>query len=195
MSEGIKKITDKILKDARTEAKKIKGEYQKQVKEIEEKYQKKVDELKAREQKRINEMALGLKERKLSQEEIRLRLEFLNHRYGLLDDLINKAVAGLPKSKGYFKFLTDILQNSGWKDGEVILSEEDQNKFGDKLIKWADKNGFSFKIVDHDLDIGGGLIIKKGKEAINASISTIVDELREELLVRIEPEVATGEEI
>ncbi|HIE06109.1 MAG TPA: hypothetical protein EYP58_04840 [bacterium (Candidatus Stahlbacteria)] len=193
MSQGIDKITDKILSDARAEAEKIKQDHQKKSKEIKQEYAQKVTQLKEKERMRIEEEAKMLKDRVISQEKTRLRLEYLNHRYQLLDRLISSAIAKIPQHKDYSKFLTDILKNCGWDEGEILLSPEDQKRYGEKITRWVKKNDLSFKIVNHDLEIKGGLIIRKGKESLNASLSTIIDELREELLAQIGSEVMAEE--
>jgi len=189
VSGKISRITDKIMREARAEAKRIKSEFKRKARELEAEYDQRIEAQRREAQKRVEDLARGLKERRISEAEIGLRLEYLKYRYQLLDELITEAVSKIPKNKGYFQFLTDILKNSNWEEGEILLSAEDRKRFGSRLLAWCDKNGYAFRLSDQDLDTIGGLIIRKGKEAINATLDTIIDELRDELLLRIGREV------
>jgi len=189
MNEKIERITGKILEDARAKARKIKEEYQDKAKELKEEYDQRINEQKEKERKRLESEARALKSRIVSEEEVKIRLEYLKRRYELIDEIIIKTVAKIPKTKNYFNFLTEIIENSNWKEGEILLSAEDRKRFGKKLIDWGKKNGYAFELGDQNPEIIGGLLLKRGKELMNGTLDTIIDELKEEILVRVREEI------
>ena len=94
MSESLNKITDKILKDAAAEAKKIKTEFKKRAKEIEKELQKKVDDKKISEKERINDLAKIAKDREISQEEIRLTNQRFSKKEGKVVYILDSSGGG-----------------------------------------------------------------------------------------------------
>ena len=71
--------------------------------------------------------------------------------------------------------------------GELILSERDREKYGEKLEKLLEENGGGkYSLSEETRRIKAGVIVKRGSVYVNGSIEARIDAMRSELV----PEVA-----
>ena len=97
-----------------------------------------------------------------------------------------KKIAGLDEDV-YLKFLADTAKTLAPEGGELILSERDREKYGEKLEKLLEESGGGkYALSEETRKIKAGVIVKRGSVYVNGSVEARIDAMRSELV----PEVA-----
>ena len=97
-----------------------------------------------------------------------------------------KKIAGLDEDV-YLKFLADTVKTLAPEGGELILSERDREKYGEKLEKLLEESGGGkYALSEETRKIKAGVIVKRGSVYVNGSVEARIDAMRSELV----PEVA-----
>ena len=97
-----------------------------------------------------------------------------------------KKIAGLDEDV-YLKFLADTAKTLAPEGGELILSERDREKYGEKLEKLLEEiGGGKYALSEETRKIKAGVIVKRGSVYVNGSVEARIDAMRSELV----PEVA-----
>ena len=98
-----------------------------------------------------------------------------------------KKIASLDEDV-YLKFLADTAKTLAPEGGELILSERDREKYGEKLEKILEERNPAGKYVlsEETRKIKAGVIVKRGSVYVNGSVEARIDAMRSELV----PEVA-----
>ncbi|HIV79455.1 MAG TPA: hypothetical protein IAB13_00570 [Candidatus Avanaerovorax faecigallinarum] len=87
----------------------------------------------------------------------------------------------------YLKFLADTAKTLAPEGGELILSERDREKYGEKLEKLLEESGGGkYALSKETRKIKAGVIVKRGSVYVNGSVEARIDAMRSELV----PEVA-----
>ena len=97
-----------------------------------------------------------------------------------------KKIASLDEDV-YLKFLADTAKTLAPEGGELILSERDREKYGEKLEKLLkESGGGKYALSEETRKIKAGVIVKRGSVYVNGSVEARIDAMRSELV----PEVA-----
>lgn len=97
-----------------------------------------------------------------------------------------KKIASLDEDV-YLKFLADTAKTLAPEGGELILSERDREKYGEKLEKLLEESdGGKYALSEETRKIKAGVIVKRGSVYVNGSVEAKIDAMRSELV----PEVA-----
>ena len=97
-----------------------------------------------------------------------------------------KKIASLDEDV-YLKFLADTAKTLAPEGGELILSERDREKYGEKLEKLLEEiGGGKYALSEETRKIKAGVIVKRGSVYVNGSVEARIDAMRSELV----PEVA-----
>ena len=178
------KVTEKILEDAKKEAREILDRFKEKTEKISDEYEKRIADKKTQ----IETDVAAAKEneimRTLSQKRLEFNKEVVRQKHMFIDDIIGDALKKIHEHKEYVTFLKTLINKSGEKDGELLLNKQDVKRYGAELEKFIKKEGLRLKMKG-DNEISGGLIIKKGKTAYLGSLDIIGELLGDELTIAI----------
>ncbi|HZX46219.1 MAG TPA: V-type ATP synthase subunit E family protein [Clostridia bacterium] len=188
--EGMERIRESILAEARTQAEAIIKEAEDKVKEMESQAEKRAEELTKNRFERAEVEAQEAQKRMLSMAELELKKQSLEAKQSIIDQAFDKALVklnNLPEEK-YAAMIVTALGSVGIKGGEeLIVPLKDREKFQKGLLKRInDKVGFELKLSDEDRGIQGGFIVKVDGVEINNSFETLLRMERE----KVESEIA-----
>lgn len=188
--EGMERIRESILAEARTQAEAIIKEAEDKVKEMEIQAEKRAEELTKNRLERAGVEAQEAQKRMLSMAELELKKQSLEAKQSIIDQAFDKALVklnNLPEEK-YAAMIVSALGSVGIKGGEeLIVPPQDREKFQKGLLKKInDKLGFELKLSDEDRGIQGGFIVKVDGVEINNSFETLLRMERE----KVESEIA-----
>lgn len=188
--EGMERIRESILAEARTQAEAIIKEAEDKVKEMEIQAEKRAEELTKNRFERAEVEAQEAQKRMLSMAELELKKQSLEAKQSIIDQAFDKALVklnNLPEEK-YAAMIVTALGSVGIKGGEeLIVPPQDREKFQKGLLKRInDKLGFELKLSDEDRGIQGGFIVKVDGVEINNSFETLLRMERE----KVESEIA-----
>lgn len=188
--EGMERIRESILAEARTQAEAIIKEAEDKVKEMEIQAEKRAEELTKNRLERAEVEAQEAQKRMLSMAELELKKQSLEAKQSIIDQAFDKALVklnNLPEEK-YAAMIVTALGSVGIKGGEeLIVPPQDREKFQKGLLKKInDKLGFELKLSDEDRGIQGGFIVKVDGVEINNSFETLLRMERE----KVESEIA-----
>lgn len=188
--EGMERIRESILAEARTQAEAIIKEAEDKVKEMESQAEKRAEELTKNRFERAEVEAQEAQKRMLSMAELELKKQSLEAKQSIIDQAFDKALVklnNLPEEK-YAAMIVTALGSVGIKGGEeLIVPLKDREKFQKGLLKKInDKLGFELKLSDEDRGIQGGFIVKVDGVEINNSFETLLRMERE----KVESEIA-----
>ncbi len=188
--EGMERIRESILAEARTQAEAIIKEAEDKVKEMEIQAEKRAEELTKNRLERAEVEAQEAQKRMLSMAELELKKQSLEAKQSIIDQAFDKALVklnNLPEEK-YAAMIVSALGSVGIKGGEeLIVPLKDREKFQKGLLKRInDKLGFELKLSDEDRGIQGGFIVKVDGVEINNSFETLLRMERE----KVESEIA-----
>lgn len=188
--EGMERIRESILAEARTQAEAIIKEAEDKVKEMESQAEKRAEELTKNRLERAEVEAQEAQKRMLSMAELELKKQSLEAKQSIIDQAFDKALVklnNLPEEK-YAAMIVSALGSVGIKGGEeLIVPLKDREKFQKGLLKKInDKLGFELKLSDEDRGIQGGFIVKVDGVEINNSFETLLRMERE----KVESEIA-----
>lgn len=178
---GIEIITTKIIEEARAEGKEIIEKAEQDVARILADAEKKVAEIKVNSYEvSTNEKNKAIHQKK-AVADIDERKLLLQKKQDMIDACFEKA-ADVIASMGEddtVNFLSNLVIQTGLKDGTIILNAKDK-KITEKLLKTlADKIAESnFVVSDEDGDFKGGLKLLHGKRQLNATIESLIEEER-----------------
>ncbi|MBA1334079.1 MAG: hypothetical protein HPY66_1563 [Firmicutes bacterium] len=188
--EGMERIRDSIIQEAKTQAASI-------IKEAEEKAGEQVEEAARKAQilkkARIEKAEVEAEEaarRMLSMAELEMKKDDLRAKQDLIDLAFSKA---LEKLKGYSKadyrkIMVSMLKNAGLSgEEEVVVAPRDREMFASGLLEEINNElGFNLQLSKDTRNIEGGFIVRSHGVEINNSFETLLRMERE----RIETEIA-----
>ena len=186
---AIDNITSKIIYDAEREAVLISQEAAARREEILALARKEAEE--KRESMRADGEAerAAMVERNVSVAKIDAGKLILEEKQILIERCLAEAVKKIASLDGdvYLKFLADTAKTLAPEGGELILSERDREKYGEKLEKLLEESGGGkYALSEETRKIKAGVIVKRGSVYVNGSVEARIDAMRSELV----PEVA-----
>ncbi len=186
---AIDNITSKIIYDAEREAVAISQEAAARREEILALARKEAEE--KREAMRADGEAerAAMVERNVSVAKIDAGKLILEEKQILIERCLSEAVKKIAGLDGdvYLKFLADTVKTLAPEGGELILSERDREKYGEKLEKLLEESGGGkYALSEETRKIKAGVIVKRGSVYVNGSVEARIDAMRSELV----PEVA-----
>lgn len=192
--EGVQRIRQRILEDAREQANSIIAECQKQADEIIAQARKDAEKLKQSLIQKYTEQGEEVKKRTKSMAELEMRKEILAVKQKMVDAAFAQALGRMKGLQGqeYEKMLEGMLiRASQVGDEEIVLSPEDRKKFTpellervNKALKAAGKKG-QLKLSSETRSMQGGFVLKGDGMEINNSFEAILRMARDE----IEPQI------
>lgn len=188
---GIEKIMERIIQNAEQEIAEVSREAQAKAEEITARYteaaRKEEDEILSRgrtaAEERMERLAGAalLDSRKL---ELSAKQEMLNRSF----DTALERLMSLPENE-YAALLARLAAKAS-RNGkeEILLSEEDQSRVGEKIVQEANRlipGGGSFSLAKDTPQIKGGLILRDEDIEINCTFESLIRRLKSELATEL----------
>jgi len=171
---NLDKLVAEILQQAQKEANRMLTKAKTENSEFSEKENKKIQKEVDVINDKAQEEAQALKERVISNANLKSRDMILQAKEELADDILEKVLERLKNidTKKYLKFVENILKNLNLsKNAEVMVSKNMKLALGDKIL--------DYKISDQTVE--SGCSIKDGNLIYNNEFSNLIEFNREEL--------------
>ena len=171
---NLDKLVAEILQQAQKEANRMLTKAKTENSEFSEKENKKIQKEVDVINDKAQEEAQALKERVISNANLKSRDMILQAKEELADDILEKVLERLKNidTKKYLKFVENILKNLNLsKNAEVMVSKDMKLALGDKIL--------DYKISDQTVE--SGCSIKDGNLIYNNELSNLIEFNREEL--------------
>ncbi|MBF0992489.1 MAG: V-type ATP synthase subunit E [Fusobacterium sp.] len=171
---NLDKLVAEILQQAQKEANRMLTKAKTENSEFSEKENKKIQKEVDVINDKAQEEAQALKERVISNANLKSRDMILQAKEELADDILEKVLERLKNidTKKYLKFVENILKNLNLsKNAEVMVSKDMKLALGDKIL--------DYKISDQTVE--SGCSIKDGNLIYNNEFSNLIEFNREEL--------------
>ena len=171
---NLDKLVAEILQQAQKEANRMLTKAKTENSEFSEKENKKIQKEVDVINDKAQEEAQALKERVISNANLKSRDMILQAKEELADDILERVLERLKNvdAKKYLKFVENILKNLNLsKNAEVMVSKDMKLALGDKIL--------DYKISDQTVE--SGCSIKDGNLIYNNEFSNLIDFNREEL--------------
>ena len=171
---NLDKLVAEILQQAQKEANRMLTKAKTENSEFSEKENKKIQKEVDVINDKAQEEAQALKERVISNANLKSRDMILQAKEELADDILEKVLERLKNidAKKYLKFVENILKNLNLsKNAEVMVSKDMKLALGDKIL--------DYKISDQTVE--SGCSIKDGNLIYNNEFSNLIEFNREEL--------------
>ena len=171
---NLDKLVAEILQQAQKEANRMLTKAKTENSEFSEKENKKIQKEVDVINDKAQEEAQALKERVISNANLKSRDMILQAKEELADDILEKVLERLKNigTKKYLKFVENILKNLNLsKNAEVIVSKDMRLALGDKIL--------DYRISDQTVE--SGCSIKDGNLIYNNEFSNLIEFNREEL--------------
>ena len=180
---NLENLIEKILEDGRKQAQSIIEESEKNDQEIFDLKVSEANEKKNRIIEKANREAVMLKERMISEAELRIRDEKLNAKRQVLDKVFILAKERLVNidEDTYMSFLKNSLNKNSLKGTEVLIVPD--------RFKEAVKKLGVYSNVSNNEAVESGFLLKDGNIIMNYSFKSLVDFRREDIEVEIAQEL------
>ncbi len=177
------KVTDKIIEDAKKEAKRILDQYKKEAEKMKKEYTEQIEKKKARIQKELETLKKTEIMKAVAQKRLEFKKELISEKQRLIREVLDQGLEQIPRHKKYLKFLKELIKKGEESDGELFLSSRDKKAYATQLEKFLKEQGRNYVIKTDK--IGGGVVIKKGKKTYLGSLDIITELLKNELSIEI----------
>lgn len=177
-------VTDKIIEDARKEAREIISKYEQEAKSIADDFAARIADKNEQIEQEIRERREAEIMRAVSQQRLALNMKRTAHRQNLIREIIDEAVSEMPGHKNYLAFLQNLIVKSGEDQGELLLSKADFARYRGELEKFQQREDLNMKIAA-DAEIKGGVVIRHGTTSHIGSLDIITELLSDELAIAI----------
>ncbi len=192
--EGIAKIKERILEEAREEKQKLVENAQAQARDIKAKYEHKAKEMFNDILDKAGKDAEEKKRRRLSMAQLENRKALLQAKQQIIDEVFEEAKAKIKKlpDENYQALIADMLIKSAITGNEeVVISEHDKNRITqdflakvNKTLNDSGKQG-NLKISKTPGRMIGGFILKSEDLEVNNTFDSLINMEREELETEI----------
>jgi V/A-type H+-transporting ATPase subunit E len=190
----VDKIKEKILSDARAQAKQIDKEIAAKVKAIQTEQHRQEKDIEARAEEEAKRRAEDRYRKDIATAELELRKAVLARKQELIQEVFDLAYEQLlsMKEETYRGFLRDLLMKAvETGEEEVIFSPKDAKKMAPDILKDVngrlqkdDRTG-ALRLSKEPREIQGGFILKREKQETNCSLGALFNAVREELEPRV----------
>jgi len=180
---GLEKINDHIRRDGQAEVDAILAEAGKRIEVAQAGFQAQARQLTADAETRRERMVAERLERLAGSADMERRQLLLGAKQGCIDEAFDraaKALRALPRDE-YVALLARTAVAAGTGCEEIILSEADREAIGQAVVSAANAAGAAFTLSDETRELGGGLVLKKGKVEVNCAFDTQLRQLRQEM--------------
>jgi len=182
------KVTEKILEDAKREAREILAKHKTEASNIVRDYEDRLARMKEQIDQEVEEKKKIEIMRALSQHRLELNKKLTEHKQKLIKATIDHTVKQLIEHEEYLDFLKSLIKKSGEKNGKLLLSKTDAKRYQEALQKFADKNELNLKITSDDA-LRGGIILSREKTNHIGSLDIILELLSDELAILVSREL------
>lgn len=191
---GIERITQRILDEARAERAEIKNAQDAECSRILSEGRKKADEVYERVISQGNkdiESAVSRIDRTAKLEVRKALLEEKQKQIDVAFEAAKKKLGALPEGE-YVEFFAEMAAKAAETGSEqLIFNKSDREKRGSKIVELANKklsaSGKNGKLTLSDMteDMSGGVVLKNGNISTNCSVDTLVSVLRDRLATEV----------
>jgi V/A-type H+-transporting ATPase subunit E len=187
---SLEKILERIERDAQNEIDKIKSRASASADKITKKAKAEAEEFKAQALEAAKNEAELHKERLISTARLDLRKALLAEKQNAIDAAFREAVESLVnmEDEEYLKVMKDmILSNVQTGDEEIILSDRDKTRLGERLLKEVNNQlsqdgGRGNLTISQDMyNMLGGFVLRRGKIELNSSFESLFKSFRSDL--------------
>ena len=181
---GIEKIIQRMEADAKAERDSITASAQTQAAAIRHDYQVTADTMQQDAQvRRLAQNAERL-EHLNGSSQMACRQRMLAAKQAVIDEAFARAaqeLTHLPQEQ-YVPLLASLAAENGTGDEEIILSAADRDAVGQAVVDAAKakKPGAAFRLSDETRELGGGLVLRRGKVELNCGFAERLRRLRQE---------------
>jgi vacuolar-type H+-ATPase subunit E/Vma4 len=182
------KVADKILQDAKDEAKAIAKNYKEQIMKVRKDFAETIAARRKDIETRAEETKRAEITRAVAQEKLRLNKQLIERKQHLINGVVNQALAALNEHKEYENFLKALIKQSTLRTGELHMNDKDWKKFGSTIEKFLKKEQCEYTIVK-DNTLSGGVMIQHEKTTHHGSLDLIRELLHEELTITVSKQV------
>ena len=192
--EGIAKIKEKILDEARAEKDSILEQAQAEARAISNKYDRKAEELRQNIIDKAKKNAEEKKRRILSMAQLENRKAHLQAKQEIIDSVFQKAMDKLMKmpDKDYQKLIGNMLIKSvNTGNEEIIISKKDEKLFTQDFLSKIGETlkeqgkAANLKVSKQKRQMVGGFILKSANMEVNNTFDSLINMEREELETEI----------
>lgn len=187
--QGMEKIRDKILEEARAQAEQIIKEAEEKGKKLVEQASAEAEELGKSRLEKGKQEAQEVRKRMLAMAELEIRKEELALKQRLIDEVFDRALESLRNLEGedLKSLIIDMVKRSAVSgQEEIIVSPEDREKFaGGLLAEVNSKLGLNLRLSDEVRNIQGGFILKAPGIEINNSFEALIRMERDQIETEI----------
>jgi V/A-type H+-transporting ATPase subunit E len=179
------KITEKIKKDAESEAQEIIKKAEQKTQEILNRAKKEKKEIEDETKKLATRTKKREIEKALSNARMQSRKKILREKRNIIDSVFRKTKEKMlsQKKKQYVEFISNLIkQEVKDVDFTLVLAENDVQNFGEGIFKEILKNLDCDKEIPFEKgDFSGGCILRRESYEFNATMDTIINKTKEEL--------------
>lgn len=186
---GLEKITDRILADAKAQAQDILAQAKTQAEEIAANYKGRADALMAEERARTDAQAAQTVKLAEAAGALEGRKWLLSAKQQLLEDAFTLALdklCALPKEE-YTALLAKMLSSAAQGGEEVVFNRSDRAQVGKAVVTAANETLKSGRLTlsEETRDIRGGFILKSGLVEVNCALETLVEQEKETMSAQV----------
>ncbi len=182
---GENKIQNKILEDAKAEAKRILDGASQKADEMHRQSENEVHHIREETASLAEEAKTREMKRRLSEARMQSRRVLLREKRNIINAVFDEAKKKLLslKKPDYIHFISNTIKEEIKGDSvTIVLAENDIKRFGDSVVKEIMKSiGFKGDTRTEQGTFDGGCIIKKDTYEFNATINTIFSKIKETL--------------
>lgn len=180
---GLEKINDHIRRDGQAEVDAILAEAGKRIEVAQAGYEAQVRQLTADAAAKRKQMVAERLERLAGSADMERRQMLLGAKQACIDEAFDraaKALRELPRDE-YVALLARTAVAAGTGCEEIVLSAADRENIGQAVVSAANAGGAAFTLSDETRELGGGLVLKKGKVEVNCAFETQLRQLRQKM--------------
>ncbi len=180
---GLEKINAHILRDGEAEVQAILAEAGKRKEVAEAGYKAQARQLQSDAEAKRKRMVADRLERLAGSADMERRQLLLSTKQACIDEAFDRAALALrelPREE-YVALLAKTAAAAGTGCEEIVLSAADRESVGADVVAAANASGAAFTLSDETRELGGGLVLKKGKVEVNCSFDTQLRQLRQEM--------------
>ena len=180
---GLENINAHIQRDGQAEVDAILAETGKRIEVAQAGYRAQARQLTADAQAKRERAVADRLERLAGSADMERRQMLLGAKQACIDEAFDRAaraLRSLPREE-YIALLARTAASAGAGDEEIVLSAADREQVGQAVVDAANANGAAFTLSDETRELGGGLVLKRGKVEVNCAFETQLRQLRQEM--------------
>lgn len=186
---SIENINSKIIAEALDYSKGVLSQAQGQSDAILKEARDRAEKIKEAGHKKVGEEADLLLSRRMSVASLEARKIKLQAMQNQINESFRLALEGLAamKEEDYLNMLTAAILEIGGQGGELILNEKDRARLGDKLLAKVNdtKKVGQLSLAQDLIQAKGGFVLRRGSTEINATLETMVNEIKEATIPQV----------